>query len=111
MRQPLETVEKPIGFFDKVSCRTLRAPFVRLRRTKNTLVPYIVFCVVYTPLHKMNLISFAAKAANSARLFWQAERALLFGSALCFVSFYLIDVGFVYFSFSSSSVPEIDSFI
>ena len=64
-----ETVEKPIGFFDKVSCRTLRAPFVRLRRTKNTLVPYIVFCVVYTPLHKMNLISFAAKAESSARLF------------------------------------------
>ena len=64
-----ETVEKPIGFFDKVSCRTLRAPFVRLRRTKNTLVPYIVFCVVYTPLHKINLISFAAKAANSARFF------------------------------------------
>lgn len=67
--RPLETVEKPIGFFDKVSCRTLRAPFVRLRRTKNTLASYKVFCVVYTPLHKMNLILFAAKAANSAKLF------------------------------------------
>ena len=53
-RMGAETVEKPNGFFDKVSCRTLRAPFVRLRRTKNTLVSYSVFCVVYTPLHKMN---------------------------------------------------------
>ena len=63
-----ETVEKPIGFFDKVSCRTLRAPVVRLRRPTNTLVSYIVFCVVYTPLRKIDLILFAAMAANSARL-------------------------------------------
>ena len=64
-----EPVEKPVGFFDKVSCRTLRAPVVRLRRTTNTLASYIVFCVVYTPLRKIDLISFAANAANSARLF------------------------------------------
>ena len=63
-----ETVEKPIGFFDKVSCRTLRAPVVCLRQTTNTLASYIVFCVVYTPLRKIDLILFAAMAANSARL-------------------------------------------
>ena len=65
-----EPVEKPVGFFDKVSCRTLRAPVVRLRRTTNTLASYIVFCVVYTPLRKIDLILFAANAANSARLFF-----------------------------------------
>ena len=64
-----EPVEKPVGFFDKVSCRTLRAPVVRLMRTTNTLASYIVFCVVYTPLRKIDLILFAAGAANSARLF------------------------------------------
>ena len=74
-RALFETVEKPIGFFDKVSCRMLRAPFARLGRTKNTLASYIVFCVVYTPLRKINLILFAASAANSARLFDTLEGA------------------------------------
>lgn len=40
----------------------------------------------------------------------KTDRERCFSAALS-VSFYLIDVGFVYFSFSSSSVPEIDSFI
>ena len=69
LQRLFEPVEKPVGFFDKVSCRTLRAPVVRLRRTTNTLASYIVFCVVYTPLRKIDLILFAASAANSARLF------------------------------------------
>ena len=84
--RPFEPVEKPVGFFDKVSCRTLRAPVVRLRRTTNTLASYIVFCVVYTPLRKIDLILFAANAANSARLFLHADKAPLVGGAL-YVSF------------------------
>ena len=67
-RRP-EAVEKLQRSFSTTGCGLLRARAVRQKRTACTLAGRSVFFPTYTPPEKIIYNSFAASAANSARLF------------------------------------------